>query len=146
MQPTDVISIKIVTNKRFYNESDNTLLKLPTEILFDIMDMLSISDLQHLSWTCLLLYHIARKYHFGVVSPIWEPEEISHIDIPITYYRHGVWLNDIFYLPIFHKENPICWLLDITYKPIKWFQKPIIIESSSEHQYEPIKYYAAAAI
>jgi len=57
-----------------------------------------------------------------------------------------VWLNDIFYLPIFRKENPICWLLDPTNKPIKWFQKSLIIEPSSEHQYEPIKYYASAAI
>lgn len=141
MQPTDLIS----TNKRLHNKS-NTLLKLPTEIFYVIMDMLRTNDLRKLSWTCKLLYHIARKYHFGIISPIWEPEEISHIDIPIEYYRHGVWLNDIFYLPIFRKENPICWLLDPTNKPIKWFQKSLIIEPSSEHQYEPIKYYASAAI
>lgn len=146
MQSTDSISINIVTNKRLHNESYNTLLKLPTEIIYAIMDMLRTNDRQNLSWTCKLLYHIARKYHFGVISPIWELEEISHIDIPIAYYRHGVWSNDIFYLPIFRKENPICWLLDLTNKPIKWFQKPLIIESGSELQYEPIKYYASAAI
>jgi hypothetical protein len=146
MQPTDVISINLVTNKRLHNESDNALLNLPTEIFYDIMDILDISDLHNISLTCRILYHIARKYHFGVVSPTWELEEISHIDIPITYYRHGVWLNDIFYLLIFRKENPICWLLDLSIKPIKWSQKPLIIESSSEHHYEPIKFYAAAAI
>ncbi|GBB97558.1 hypothetical protein RclHR1_03000001 [Rhizophagus clarus] len=141
-----MISINMVTKKRLHNESNNALLKLPTEIFYDIMDMLFIRDLQNLSWTCRLLYHITRKYHFGVISPIWESEEISHIDIPVTYYRHGVWLNDIFYLPIFHIENPFCWLIDLTIKPIKWFQKPLIIEPGSELYYEPTRYYAAAAI
>src|SRR2546429_7443796 len=115
MQPTDMIII--ASNKKFqkstlrsYNENNNTLLQLPTEIFYEIMDMLSIHDLRKLSWTCRLLYDIARKYHFGVVSPIWKPEEISKFDVPITYYRHGVWSNEIFYLPMLHKENPICWL------------------------------------
>ncbi|RIA97256.1 hypothetical protein C1645_752880 [Glomus cerebriforme] len=111
-------------------------------------NMLYICDLRNLSWTCRLLYNVTRKYHFGVVSPVWKPAEISNIDIPISYYRHGVWSkdNDTFYLPIFHKHNPICCVLDLTNKPIKWIYKPLTIESSSKHQYEPVKYFAAAAI
>jgi hypothetical protein len=133
-----------ITNKKFYENKLNKLLQLPTEILYLVMDMLHAQDLQRLSWTSRLLWHISRKYHFGIVSPSWEPTKISKIDaIPISSYRDGAWFNDIFYLPILYKENPICWILDLTTRPIEWTKIPITIDSN---QYEPVKYYAAAAI
>jgi hypothetical protein len=125
----------------------NKLLQLPTELLYAIMDELDTCDLQLLSWTSRLLWHVSRKYHFGIVSPSWEPTEVSKIDaIPVSYYRYGAWFNNTFYLPIFYKNNPACWSLDLTIKPIKWTQSPIRIETNSKNLYEPVKFFAAAAI
>jgi len=133
-----------ITNKKFYeNNKLNKFLQLPTEILYLVMDMLHSRDLQRLSWTSRLLWHISRKYHFGIVSLAWDPINVSKIDeIPISSYRDGAWFNDIFYLPIFYKENSICCILDLTTKPIEWIKIPITIDSNF---YEPVKYYAAAA-
>src|ERR1043165_6000172 len=108
----------IPTKKQYEKNKSNKLLQLPTEILYEIMDVLNICDLQRLSWTSRLLWHVSRKYHFGIVSPSWEPTEFSKIDsIPISYYRHGACFRSIFYLPIFHKENPTCWTLDLAINP-----------------------------
>ncbi|CAI2176840.1 471_t:CDS:2 [Funneliformis geosporum] len=152
MRTTSVISLCPITNTKLHKLTlhllnENKLSKIPIEIIYVIMDMLNVNDLQHLSWTCRSMCHVARKYHFGIVSPMWEPAVISNFhEIPISNYRDGVWFNHVFYLPVFYKESSICWILDLTGKPIKWVQKPLKFKSTSKSRYEPIRHYAAAAI
>ncbi|CAG8591318.1 13370_t:CDS:2 [Funneliformis caledonium] len=150
MRTTSVISLSPITNTRLtlhlLNEKNN-LSKVPNEILYVIMNMLNVNDLQHLSWTCRFMCHVARKYHFGIVSPVWEPAAISNFHkFPISYFRDGVWFNNVFYLPIFHKESSTCWMLDLTARPIKWEQKPLKFKFTSNRKYEPTRHYASAAI
>src|SRR5438105_3452044 len=93
------------------NNKENKFLSLPVEIFYDIMNILNIRDICCLSMTSRLLWKISRRYHFGIVSPFWEPAEIPKIDaLPIECYRDGVWSNNnIYYLPVFSKESSICW-------------------------------------
>ena len=126
----------------------NKFLTLPVEILYGIMNTLNVKDIRCLSLTSRSLWNVSRKYHFGIVSPYWEPEKISKIDsLPIECYRDGVWSNGSYYLPVFSKETLICWTLNlITESPIDWVSYPINIEPESRPYYEPIKHYATAAI
>src|ERR1051325_3463428 len=133
--------------KKGNKNKTNKFLSIPTEICHIIMKTLSVREIRCLSLTSRSLWHISRKYHFGIVSPFWKPEKISKIDtIPIECYRDGVWSNGVFYLPVFSEEAAICWILNLTTEPIKWIQYTIRIEPDSQPYFVPIKHYAAAAI
>ncbi|CAG8750838.1 12599_t:CDS:1 [Gigaspora margarita] len=126
----------------------NRLAKLPTETLYLIMEQLNRNDLKNFSKTCRWFYQMSSKFRFGFVSPEWEV--VKDFDFKSNFiasnYRDGVWSNNIFYLVIFSKEEPICWSLNLTNRPITWTRNPITIILESDDLYEPIRYSASAIV
>ncbi|RHZ83161.1 hypothetical protein Glove_99g179 [Diversispora epigaea] len=121
--------------------------ELPIEILISITDKLNIKDQQNLSWTCKIMYRLVRICHFGVASPVWEEVKIEGADnIPVSCYRDGVWINGVFYLPVFNQDAPICWTLDFNKPSIIWSKRSIILKLRSKEVYVPIRHTATAAI
>ncbi|CAG8563907.1 21281_t:CDS:1 [Dentiscutata erythropus] len=113
------------------------------------MEQLNRNDLKNLSKTCRWLYRMSTKFRFGFVSPEWEAVndfDVKNSNVIASNYRDGVWSDNIFYLVIFSKDEPICWSLDITVHPITWTSKPIKIVLDSHDSYEPVRYTAATII
>ncbi|CAG8740113.1 5594_t:CDS:1, partial [Cetraspora pellucida] len=108
------------------------------------MEQLNINDRKSLSKTCRLLYRMTTKFRFGFVSPEWEAVNvgITNSNIIASNYRDGVWSNNIFYLVVFSKDQPIFWSLNLDARPITWTR--IVLESPDS--YEPVRYCAAAVI
>ncbi|CAG8467040.1 11263_t:CDS:2 [Diversispora eburnea] len=125
---------------------EDYLAKLATEMLYEIINFLDDDDKKNLSLSCKWLYRVLRKFEFGFVAPYWDPITIEGIDEKLLTlnYRNGVWIDGIFYLIIFSKDNPICWTLDLRKEHIVWSQAPVTLEMNSN--FEPIRKFSATSV